>query len=111
MQPIQATDGENEVIARVLRALADSQRRRLLYALQKADRGAGLAVPEAIPIGGTDIDLLETKLHHQDLPLLEQAELVRWDEEAGRVYEGPAFREERALIESVREFDGLEARH
>ena len=111
MQPIQAADGEDEVIARVLRALADSRRRRLLYALQEADRGDGLAVPEGIHDGEADIDLLEMKLQHQHLPLLEQAELVRWDEDAGRVYEGPAFRAERALIKSVLKFDALGARH
>lgn len=79
--------------ALVLRALAASQRRRILYSLLDIDPDEALHVAKAIHFGQADLSRLDRKLRHQHLPMLEHAELIRPDGEPVGCFWGRRLRE------------------
>lgn len=83
------------------RALANPVRRRLLVALgERNPRADGaLDVPEEVPVEGRSREELHVELHHDHLPRLEEADLVRWDRDAQQVTRGPALDEVRPILE------------
>jgi len=79
---------------RLFAALADRQRRRVLWYLleespasvpELADVLAGWRLADGDDVGGDDHDRLVASLHHSHLPLLDEAGLAEYDRAAGTV--------------------------
>jgi hypothetical protein len=84
----------------VCHALADRQRRALLFALR--DRNPRPAEPVGGPTRGAadgDDRELEIKLYHVHLPKLHDDGFVEWDREAEEVRRGARFAEIEPLLD------------
>lgn len=68
---------------RVTRALSNGSRRQILCTLREEDR--------IQPFSGEQGGDCTTKLHHTHLPLLEEDNLVTWNQETGIVKRGDDF--------------------
>lgn len=52
---------------------------------------------------GTGDERRRIELYHRHLPMLDDAGIVDWEPEAGRVTRGPRFEDVLTIVESVRE--------
>lgn len=67
----------------VLKALADPQRRRLLFALTEANPQADSPIaPEDCQLTAPEVERRSVDLHHKHFPMLESAGVVDWNREA-----------------------------
>lgn len=87
-------DGTAPPPDRLFTALADRQRRRLLWYLleespasvaELADVLAGWQLGDSTAVGGDEHDRIVAALHHSHLPLLDDTGLAKYDREAGTV--------------------------
>lgn len=84
----------------VLRALADSDRRRVLATLAACDPGGEdvLTVPGDVPVENGRV-----RLHHVHLPNLEDAGLIHWDRDRDEVRKGPRFSEAKPILNVLKD--------
>lgn len=78
----------------MFKALADSRRRRLLFALFETN-------PETDPPRGQDSlpDIRRIEYQHTHLPKLDEHGFIRWTRSANTVERGPHFEEIEPLLE------------
>ena len=103
----EGEDGHAELYNTLYRSLQRPVRRRLLFNLLEHNPKDALLVPENVHVGETELDRLNLELIHHHLPLLEEAGLIRWDRESGRVHKGRNIAEIRGSLEAIRENDPL----
>lgn len=75
------TDPQTDRVDALLRILADSERRRTIVAL-RASSTEHLPLEELtqrVSETGRDLERTRTRLHHNHLPALEQAEIITYD--------------------------------
>lgn len=83
-----------------LRMLADPTRRRLLFALleHNPQRDTALHPIDDVPLAEGETERLTLEMHHNHLPKLEDAGLIRWDRQTHEVAKGPNFDEVRPIL-------------
>lgn len=88
-----------------LEILADSHRRQILFGLRTGGPDDGLA---EIPTDGGSTLVTDTRqqidLHHNHLPKLANAELIRWDRTANEITPGPRFEEIEPLLDLLADY-------
>lgn len=87
------------MLDKILLALANKYRRRLLVALLGHNPQDDVPVPEKVHIGEKELETLENAMFHTHLPKLEEAGFIQWDRETHTVSKGPRFEEIRPLLE------------
>lgn len=92
----------SEPIDTKLEMVSDSQRRELLLSLQdRSPQDTGVHSGSVSMADGGRKSQVE--MHHRHLPKLEEAGLVTWNRDAGRVSRGPAFDDVRPLLALLEE--------
>lgn len=86
---------------KIFRLLSDKDRRRLLVALldhhpHSDDR---IVIPEDIQRGDPKDRRRHVRMVHNHLPMLADAEVIRWDRETNEIHQGPRFEELRPVLE------------
>lgn len=98
----------------VFGALSTGERRYLLYGLlekptqsfdEVADVVAGYRAGSRGPVGPEERRRIASRLHHVHLPMLQDAGLLRYDHEAGRVSLRDLPRRVLDLVRFAREYD------
>jgi len=100
MNRVPDTTGDGGItLDGMFRCLSDPTRRRILARLADSES------PEDAEVRILDIDpgtgppgQFRLKLYHRDLPLLQEANLVDWDPDAGTIAPGENFPEVQPLI-------------
>jgi|GEM_PF-810157 len=83
----------------LFRCLSDQTRRRILARLADSESPADAEVRILdIDPGTRPLPHFRLKLYHRDLPLLQEANLVDWDPDAGTVAPGENFPQVEPLI-------------
>lgn len=83
------------------RALADSERRRLLLALleHNPQQDSSFDYPDDVPSSdGREEGDFQIRMRHVHLPMLEQAGFIEWHRDAKQIVEGPNFEDIRPLL-------------
>lgn len=76
----------------VFKALAEPERRRLLFDLAEANPQHDTpTAPEGRPVAADEEQRQKIALYHKHLPMLERAGFIEWDREAGEVTKGSGF--------------------
>lgn len=90
---------------RVFRALSAEPRRQIVAALEEAPADRALSLPEAAnpPYLLRDPESLAVELVHTHLPMMAEADLVRWQRTPLSVSRGPAFREAAVVLETLQD--------
>lgn len=78
----------------VMHALSDERRRRILLALRKEEQVRPFSGDEAEEDGAV-------QLHHVHLPVLEQNDLVAWNQETGTVKRGDDFEAADSILTAL----------
>jgi len=86
-------------------ALSAEPRRMIIASLLDTPRERRLPLPDAAESPNQEIDAetLDLRLRHHHLPMLEETEYVRWEEDPFVVQRGPRFEEPALIIEKVTE--------
>lgn len=103
----QGEDGDRELYNSLFRSLQEPARRRILFNLLEHNPQEALMVPEEVHAGETELEDLNIELVHNHLPMLEEAGLVRWEREAGKLHKGPRFAEVRQLLAAISDHDPI----
>lgn len=103
----QRGDGRTELYNDLYRCLQKPNRRRILYRLHEVDSRDMVMVPEEVQRREVDYEELAIELVHSDLPLLEDAGLIRWDRGDNSVTRGPEFYEVEELLDDIQVHDPL----
>lgn len=84
-------------------ALADKHRREIL--LELLDRGASEKISAAEKLRGPEPEFenLQTELHHNHLPRLEEVGLIRWDTASTEISRGPRYDEIEPILQALKE--------
>lgn len=90
-------------LSQLFTALRHEHRRQILTFLADADarEKAELILADLQP-EGADPEWFKPALHHQHLPILEEAGYIEWDRETNRIRRGPAFEDISPVIELLR---------
>lgn len=98
---------EESSVDTMLEALSSRSRRQLLVNLMRKNPPQEAKQVDELDVEG-DKQRFLTRLHHVDLPKLEELGYIEWDPESGEIVKGPEFDEIRPLLElMVRHQDEL----
>lgn len=89
----------------LLRALANRERRLLLFALKERRPRDEVPLAEVVCGGERKLDVLRQRFHHNHLPLLETLGLIRWKREDNVVSTGAYFDDIRPVLELLEELE------
>lgn len=88
----------------VLDALANSYRRRLLFALlDNPQDGLNSQRPAEVTESGVDIEQLKIRMIHIHLPKLDDAGFIDWNRDTNDIDRGPQFAKIRPFLQSIQE--------
>lgn len=90
------------MVDRILDAMADDERRRILVDLLEYDSGAvsdSSEMPSGVPAEIAEPEEVLVRVRHLHLPKLDDYGLVDWDADERMVTRGPRFDEARPFLE------------
>lgn len=89
----------------ILKALADEERRQLLFDLLEANpRPDSPGVSENRQASPEEFERRQVALYHKHLPLLDDAGFVTWNREANEVVKGPRFEYLKPVLQFLEEY-------
>lgn len=92
---------DSETADALFEALADRQRRRLLFVLLEEEaRNEGVTIPGDIQFEDTPHLTVELRMQHTHLPKLQQMDLIKWDK-SQQVAPGSRFEDVRPALERI----------
>lgn len=90
----------------ILSALANWQRRQILFALYKRQSPLDMATfTDKTIIYRQDLEEQQVKLIHHHLPMLEEFEFIQWDREEEIVEPGPQFHELQPFLDVLEDYE------
>lgn len=93
----------DSALNKAFKALANSERRRMLLALveHNPQTDQPCKYPDDIPFEGSDEKKVHIRLRHSHLPMLEQAGFIDWHEDAQQIVKGPNFHRVKPLLDHL----------